>query len=162
MKSLAGNNVLTVLLSKSDDKYQTKAFFCPYTQNITVTYQGEVKAIMPGFDPEESPQVMIKPLRTAYTENIHYTFVNTFATKEKITDFWIQDQYFMDLPIKTYFCFNCHVEQLYFSSNKVVHFDSKADIKKGERFTCRNPLCKQQLAYQGIVKIVDASAHLSC
>ena len=150
MRSIVGENVLTILLAGTQEQ-GVKMFFCPYTQNKTLQYQGEVKAILPGFDAEESPQVILKPQRTP--ENIHYTFTDVPQDASNTVDFWIQDQYFIDTHIKTYFCFNCQISQLYFSSNKVVHFDSKAEVQRGERYTCRNPNCKQGLIYQGIVKI---------
>jgi len=151
-KEITGQNVLTVLLSKPEQARQLKMFFCPYTRNITTQYQGEVTAIFPGYDPDETPQVMIRPQRLQHSANIFYSFISSGQNGDGV-DFWIQDQYFDDIPIKTYHCFNCQAPQLYFSNNKVVLFQNKSDIKKGESYICSNPFCKESLTYRGMVKI---------
>lgn len=156
MKAIAGQNVLTVLLAEPEEKEYFKMFFCPYTKNRTAQYQGQVKALLPGFDPLEYPQVAILPHRMDHGYNLHYTFKET-SQKSPTIDFWIQDQYFMDAAIKTYFCFNCQSPQLYFAGNKAVHYESKADIKRGESYKCTNPLCKEKstFTFLGIMKITE-------
>ena len=151
--NLIGKNVLTVLLSKAEESRRVKMFFCPYTRNITSQYQGEVQAIMPGFDPDENPQIIIRPQRLEHSANIQYSFKFVENEEVKGVDFWIQDQYFDNIPVKTYFCFNCQAPQLYFTKDKIVAFQSKADIEKGDSFSCVNPYCKQSLTFLGIVKI---------
>jgi len=155
--TIIGTNVLTVLLSKTDEINKLKAFFCPYTQSITSTYQGEIKAILPGYNPEETPQVMIQPQRMKYHMNIHYSFRETADTGNTI-NFWIQDAYFEETPIRTYFCCICQFPQLYFSKNKVVFYENKADVSKGQEYTCGNPHCKESYTYLGIVQITDVNS----
>lgn len=149
-----GVNVLTVFISKpsEEEKYKRNAFFCPYTTQITSTYQGKVMAILPGYDPEDTPQVLIYPQRMQYGMNINYTFKESTKGGDRV-NFWIQDQYFNEEPIKTYFCQKCQAPSLYFSDNKVVHFNTKADIKPRENFECVNPYCKTKYTYLGMVRI---------
>ena len=154
MKEVSGQNVLTVLLAKPYNPRQMKMFFCPYTQNITSQYQGEVLSIFPGFDPDDTPQVIVRPQRLGHSANIHYSFkFNDMSEDNSNVNFWLQDQYFDEIPVKTYFCFNCQAPQLYFSNQKVVLFQSKKDLNKGESFACVNPFCKQNLTFLGMVKI---------
>lgn len=155
-KTIVGENVLTVLFSKPQENEEIKkrVFFCPYTKNITVTYQGKVNAIIPGYDPTDTPQVMIRPQRMPHGYNIQYTFKETNTAGENV-DFWIQDQYFVEEAVKTYFCFNCQAPQLYFSRTKAVFFNTKADIKAGTSYNCSNPYCKQPLMFLGIVAIKE-------
>ena len=156
MHSIIGKNVLTVLLSSTDDVNRLKAFFCPYTQQITTTYQGEVQAILPGYNPEETPQVMIQPQRMKYHANINYSFRETY-NKDASVSFWIQDQYFDENLVKTYYCFNCKNPQLLFSEDRVVLYKNKNELKNNQSFICDNINCKQSLNFLGIVKIKDVN-----
>lgn len=152
--SIVGHNVLTVLLAKNDNKDKLNMFFCPYTKNITTQYQGSVQTILPGFDPEGDPQIMVKPQRMEYKINIYYSFKNT--DEEYIaTNFWIQDQYFTNQIVKTYFCYNCQAPSIYFSNDNVVHFNNKSNVEKEKIFECANPNCKKKMRYLGIVKIKE-------
>src|SRR3990167_1985851 len=94
--SIVGKNVITVLLTKPHDSNQLRMFFDPYTRNITTQYQGEVSAILPGYDPNETPQVMIRPQRMEYGFNIQYSFREGKKQSDTV-DFYIQDQYFQDV-----------------------------------------------------------------
>lgn len=152
--SITGVNVLTVLVSRPTDKLKRNAFFDPYTRNITTTYRGNVEAIFPGYDAEDVPQVMVYPQRMPYGMNINYTFKETETIGEGV-DFWIQDQYFNDVAVKTYYCYNCQAPNLYFSESKVVHFSSKQDLDTGESFKCKNPHCEKDFTYLGMVKIEE-------
>lgn len=153
-------NVLTVLYAKPSEK-KKKMFFCPYTKNITTNYVGTVKAILPGYDPDEDePQTMIRPQRMAYDMDIQYTFKIAGDTGNTV-DFWIQDQYFMKDVIRTYHCYNCQAPNLYYAGNKTVMFNNKSDVKKGQAFNCINPLCKENFTYHGIVKITEVTDQLS-
>ena len=157
--TITGVNVLTVFISKptSEDKLKRKAFFDPYTKNITTTYRGNVEAIFPGYDAEDIPQVIIYPQRMPYKMNINYTFKETKDIGTTV-DFWIQDQVFNDIAVKTYFCYNCQAPSLYFSKSKVVHFNSKADLLPGDSFKCINPYCKEDFTYLGLVRIEAVNA----
>ena len=152
--TITGVNVLTVFVSKPEktEELKRKAFFDPYTRNITTTYRGNVEAIFPGFDAEDIPQVMVYPQRMPYGMNINYTFKETKDTGTTV-DFWIQDQYFDETAVKTYHCYNCQAPSLYFSKSKVVHFNSKADLLPGDSFKCVNPYCKEDFTYLGMVTI---------
>ena len=158
-KDIVGQNILTVLVTKPIDSenIQLKMFFDPYSKSHTMQYRGQVLAIYPGFDIEETPQFIIRPQRL--DKNIHYSF-REVKTDGDVVDFWIQDQYFMDDPVKTYYCYNCQAPQLYFNKDKVVFFQSKADLKRGESYQCINPLCKENLKFMGIVQIKDVHAML--
>jgi len=153
-KSIVGQNALTVMFTKPSvgEELQQKMFFDPYSRNPTTQYQGTVVAILPGYDATDSPQIMIRPQRTA--KNIHYIFKES-EQESKTVDFWIQDQYFVDDVIKPYHCFNCQMFQLYFSGNKVVFHDTKADVKPGQSYNCQNPMCSMSLTFLGIVKILE-------
>jgi hypothetical protein len=158
MKEL--RNALTVLLA-TEKPTPLKMFFCPYTTSLTSNYKGQVSAILPGYDPEESPFVMVHPQRMKYGHDISYVFRETHEMG-KTVDFWIQDQYFMEEVIRTYHCFNCQAPNLYFTGNKTVMFSDKSDVQKGQSFTCRNPICKTNMpvtfTYHGIVKITEADS----
>lgn len=112
---ITGVNVLTVMISNpsENDKLKRKAFFCPYTKNITFTYQGNVDSIQPGYDPDDTPQIFVYPQRMTYGMNINYTFKESKKNSDSI-DFWIQDQYFNEVDVKTYHCSNCQAPSLYF------------------------------------------------
>lgn len=160
-KSIIGDNTLTVLVAKPEPEQSLnkRMFFCPYTKCITLTYQGQVKAIYPGSDPEETPQFVVRPQRIDYNYNINYSFRES-QDREKTINFWIQDQYFRDEDVKLYHCFNCQAPQLYFTGNKAVRFPNKADIKKGESYQCSNPNCLESLpfTFMGIVAIRNVNA----
>lgn len=152
-QSIIGKNILTVLVSKPlpEEIHEKKVFFCPYTKNITLQYQGQVQAIYPSYDPDETPQFIIHPQRTA--GNINYSFRATSQNNSSV-DFWIQS-YPADDMIKPYHCFNCQAQSLYFNKDKVVHFQSKAEVKKGDRYSCVNPFCKKNQTFLGVVYILD-------
>ncbi len=152
--SIIGENVLTVLYSKppEGEELHRKMFFCPYTKNITVPYQGKVQAIEPGYDPEDTPQIFVLPAGLNKATKIRYTFRKTNLDGESV-DFYIQDHYFKHVAVQPYHCYNCQAPNLYFSENRAVHFRTKADVKHGESFECINPLCKTKFTYHGIVAI---------
>lgn len=149
-RTIEGQNVLTVLLTKAQDVMRMKMFFCPYTKNITTQYQGDVVSIQPGYDPQETPQVMIRPQRMEYGYNIQYSFREAHQRGDSV-HFWIQDQYFQNIPVKTYYCYNCQGPQLYFSDDKAVSYHTKAEIQMGDSYECVN--CKTKMTYLGIVAI---------
>ena len=151
-RTIRGQNVLTVLYTKAQDEKQLRMFFCPYTKNITTQYQGDISAIYPGFDSTETPQVMIRPQRMDYGYNIQYSFREVEKHGDEV-QFWIQDQYFQNIPVKTYYCFNCQAPQLYFSDDKVVGYQNKSEILSGSSYLCINPLCRTHFMFLGIVKI---------
>ena len=150
LRTVRGTNALTVLVSPSDNKLQTRMFFCPYRKNIVLKYQGEVNSIQPGFNPVINPQFFIRPQRQAYEDKIDYVFVST-PTKDPTSMFWIQDQYFDTKEIRTYYCYNCQAPQLYFDDHKAVSYKTKVELKQNTTYLCDN--CKQSLTYMGIVKI---------
>ena len=152
-QTIIGKNILTVLVSKPplEEIHRKKVFFCPYSKSITLQYQGQVQAIYPSYDPDETPQFIVHPQRTA--DNINYSFRATPQNNSSV-DFWIQS-YPVDDVIKPYHCFNCQMFQLYFSGNKVVFHDTKADVKPGQSYNCQNPMCKINLTFLGVVKILD-------
>ena len=150
--TIVGHNVLTVLLAKASDNNHLNMFFCPYTKNITTQYQGSVETILPGFNPDADPQIMVKPQRMEYNMNIYYSFKET-DKKYEATNFWIQDQYFRDAEVKQYFCYNCQAPSIYFTSDRAVHFNTKADVEKDKVFECANKNCRKKFRYLGIVAI---------
>ena len=154
-KDIIGKNVLTVLVSKPpiEETIRLRMFFCPYNQNQIMRYQGLVKVIYPGFDPEDTPQFIVKSVRVS--DNIQYSFKEGKEDESQSVNFWIQDQYFNDDNVRTYHCYNCQMTNLYFSGDKVIHYQSKADAKKGESFLCGNPMCKQVFTYLGMVRILS-------
>lgn len=151
-RTVEGQNVLTVLFAKAHDPKQMKMFFCPYTKNITTQYQGDVVSIQPGYDSTETPYVMIRPQRMEYGNNIQYSF-RAVDKQDEVVKFWIQDQYFQNVPVKTYYCYNCQAPQLYFTDDRVVSYKNKADIPSGHSYSCDNPMCSTKLMYLGIVQI---------
>ena len=150
--SVAGQNVLTVLLSSDEDTHRMRMFFDPYSRNITPQYQGKVAAILPSYDADETPQVMIRPQRMKYGINIQYSFRPT-STKSDTVDFYLQDQYFDYDTVKTYFCFHCQAQLLNFGKEKVVQYEAKNEIHAGDSFACINEFCKQKYTYLGMVQI---------
>jgi len=152
INSIVGVNVLTVLISKADEINKLKAFFCPYSRNMTQKYLGQVTAIYPGYDAEETPQFIVRPQREY--RNINYSFREASNIAETIS-FWIQDQYFNQEPVKTYYCINCQNPQLYFTDNKAVYYKNKAELKSGDNYICDN--CKESLTFMGIVAIRDVN-----
>lgn len=147
---IRGTNALTVFFTKDKDVNKTKLFFCPYRKNITGKYQGKISEIQPGFNPENSPQFFVRPQRQKHEDNISYIFTPTTNSHDSIY-FWIQDQYFNDTPVKTYFCVNCQAPQLYFDDKKAVMYESKAKLEKTKTYKCDN--CKEKFTYMGIVQI---------
>ena len=158
MSDITGKNVITVLVSKppEGETLTKKTFYDPYTRNITLQYQGTVQAIYPSYDPLEVPQFIVKPQRSTQEQNVHYSFRVTSQLNLSV-DFYLQDQYFADDVVNTYFCYNCQAPNLYFGHNRVVHFNTKADVKKNEVYECINPMCKQSQTYLGMVKILEAN-----
>ena len=154
-KDVVGKNILTVLVSKPpiEETIRLRMFFCPYNQNQITRYQGLVKVIYPGFDPEDTPQFIVKSVRVS--DNIQYSFKEGKEDESQTVNFWIQDQYFNDDNVRPYHCFNCQMPQLYFSGNKVVFKDTKADLKTGQSYECGNPMCRTNLTYLGIVRILE-------
>lgn len=159
MSDITGKNCLTVLVSKPPEEETTtkRTFYCPYTKNITLQYQGVVQAIYPGYDPNEVPQFIIKPQRSTQEQNVHYSFRETSQVNLSV-DFYLQDQYFADDVVNTYYCYNCQAPNLYFGHDKVVHFNTKAEVKKSEAYQCINPMCLQSYNYLGMVKILEAES----
>lgn len=154
MSDITGKNVLTVLVSKPSEEEVLikKKFYDPYSKNIVLQYQGKVQAIYPGYDPLETPQFIVRPQRM--TNNIHYSFREAKDINTSV-DFWLQDQYFADNVVNTYFCWACQAPSLYFSHDKAVHFNTKAEVTVGQPYDCINPFCKQSHTYLGIVKILE-------
>ncbi len=152
LRSLKGTNALTVLFAPAREEQQTKMFFCPYRKNIVGSYQGEVLSIMPGYDPNITPQFFVRPQRQAHADNIHYVFTPSGKTsKEEPVLFWIQDQYFDQPSFRLYSCFNCQAPQLYFNEEKALSYESRKEIESNTTYVCNN--CKTSLTYMGIVKI---------
>lgn len=148
--NLVGKNSLTVFLSISEDK-NLKMFFCPYTQSNVVQYTGQVQVIYPSYDPDQCPNVIIRPQKLS--RNIHYVFSGTEDRDIDTTSFYIQNRLFESSPVSTYHCFNCQAPQLYFGQGKAVYYDSKRELKKAEDFVCPNPHCHAKLRYLGIVDV---------
>lgn len=153
LKTVHGTNALTVLVAPSEEKVKlrTKIFFCPYRKNIVLKYTGEVDSIRPGYDPTVNPQFFIRPQRQVYHDNINYIFNTVESEEEDHGLFWIQDQYFDDEAIRSYYCYNCQAPQLSFGGQKVVDYKTKKELKQNTTYLCDN--CKQSLTYMGIVKI---------
>lgn len=156
-KTVAGQNALTVLLSRDEDKTRLRMFFCPYSKNVTTQYRGHVRAIYPSYDIDETPQVMIRPQRMEYGKNIQYSFMFTNTVSDTV-DFYLQNQYFDPELVKQYYCYNCQAPNLYFSDDKVVMFQTKNTIHAGDSYDCVNPFCKQKYTYLGMVHIEKISA----
>ena len=103
LKDVKGTNALTVLVFPTEEKQKTKVFFCSYRRNIVLKYNGNVTAIQPGFDPNESPQFFVRPQRQNHSDNINYIF-KPVEKIDKSTLFWIQWQYFDDDEERKYYC----------------------------------------------------------
>ena len=150
LKTVRGTNALTVLVAPSEDRLQTRMFFCPYRKNIVLKYQGEVASIRPGYNPEITPKFYVRPQRQARSDNINYIFTAILEGDDS-TLFWIQDQYFDTKDVRTYNCYNCQAPQLYYDEHKAVDYGTKVELKPNTTYVCPN--CGARLTYMGIVKI---------
>lgn len=158
LKTIRGTNALTVLVSSSTVRLQTKMFFCPYRKNIVLKYQGNVISIQPGYDPEITPQFYVRPQRQSRQDNINYIFTPTKIEEDSVL-FWIQDQYFDTKDVRTYNCYNCQAPQLYFDERKAVNYKTKVELEPNTRYKCSN--CSESLTYMGIVKIKYLGAEIN-
>ncbi len=152
LKDVKGTNALTVLVSPTEEKQKTKIFFCSYRRNIVLKYNGNVTAIQPGFDPNESPQFFVRPQRQNHSDNINYIF-KPVEKIDKSTLFWIQWQYFDDDGVRKYYCYNCQAPQIYFDDQKAVDYKTQKELKTNTTYLCDN--CKISLTFMDIVKIMS-------